>query len=71
MVDAEINLLTAILLLLDETGSEAPTASIYNVSALFSLDRGVEAEILSTGQTKAPELFLVAQLLGAVLHEGL
>lgn len=71
VVNAEIDLLAAFLLLFDEAGSKASTASIDNVAALFSFDRGMEAEVLATSQAKAPELFLVAQLLGAVLHEGL
>lgn len=71
MINAEVDILTAVLLLLDEAGSKAPTAGIDDVATLFSLDGGMKAEVLAAGQAEASELLFVAQLLGAVLHEGL
>lgn len=71
MIDAEINVLAALFLFLDEAGCEATAASVDNVAALLSLDRGVQAEVFATGQADASELLLVAELVCAVLHESL
>lgn len=71
VVDADIDILASVLLFLDKACSEAPAAGIDDVAALFSLDGGMEAEVLATGQAQASEFLFVAQLLGAVLHEGL
>lgn len=71
MIYAKVDILAALLLLLHEAGSEAATAGIDDVTTFLSLDGGVEAEILATGQAKAAEVLFVTQLLGAILHESL
>lgn len=71
MVDAEIDVFATFFLLLDEASSQAAASSIDDCTALFSLDRGVEAKILPTCQAESPEVLFAAKLLGAVLHEGL
>lgn len=71
MIDAEVYILTPFLLLLDKASGQAATPGVDNGAALLALDRGVEAEILSTGQAERPEVLLISQLLGAVVHQSL
>ena len=42
VVNAELNILTSLLLFFDETSGQAPTPGINNVAALLSLDRRME-----------------------------
>lgn len=69
VIDANIDILASLLLLLDKASSQASTAGVDNATALLPLDRGVETQVLSTRQAKSSELLFVAKLLGSILHQ--
>lgn len=69
MIDAKVNILTALFFFLDEPGCQASASGIDHVATLFSLHRWMKAQILSTGQTQRTELLIDAKLLRAVFHQ--
>lgn len=69
MIDAHINVLTTILLLLDETGRQASATRIDYRTTFLAFDRGMQTQVFSTREAKPPKIFFVAQLLGTVLHQ--
>lgn len=71
MVDAKIYIFAAVLLFFDKASGQAAAPSVDDGATLLTLDRGVEAKILSTGQADCSKLLLVAQLFGAVFHQSL
>ena len=71
MVDADINIVTTLLFLSDEAGGQAATSCVYDSTALLSLDRWVETEILATCEAQSTELFFVSKFLCPVFHQRL
>ena len=69
MVHAHLHILALLLLLLDEASREAPTAGIHDAAALFSFYRGMEAEVLATGQAETSELLFVTESLCPEFHQ--
>ena len=69
MINANLDILPLLLFFLHKPGRETPTPCIDHTAALFPLDRGVQTQVLSTRETQAAKLFLVAQPLGAELHQ--
>lgn len=48
MVDTKIYIFASVLLFLDKASGQAATPGVDDGAALLTLDRGVEAKILST-----------------------
>lgn len=71
MVYADIDILAAVLLLLDEASSEAAAPGIDDGATLLPLDGRMQAEVLPTCQAEASELLFVPELVGTILHKGL
>ena len=58
MVDAQLNVLSPLLLLLDKPSGQTPTPGVNHVTAFLPLDRRMEAEVLATGQAKTAKILL-------------
>lgn len=71
MIDAEVDVLSPLLLFLHKPCCEAAAASIHDRPALLLLDRGVEAQVLPACEAEGPEILNLAQLLGTILHQRL
>lgn len=71
VVDANLDILPLLFLLLDETSRETAAPCIDDVTALFPSDRRVQTEILSTGEAEAPELLLVPEPFSTEFHQSL
>lgn len=71
MIDANVDILPLLLLLLNEAGRQATTSCVDHITTLLALYRRVQAQVLSTGEAETPEFLFVAKTFCAKLHEGL